>query len=233
MSIQLYRLDESASFPSAELALEEPNGLLAFGGDLSVPRLLNAYRNGIFPWFSEGEPLLWWSPNPRGILYLEQYQCSRSLRKLLNKQLYNVTINKAFESVILNCAQVPRTDKGTWITNEMVEAYLKLNHAGYAHSIEVWNQTKLVGGLYGIGLGNVFCGESMFHIEANCSKLAFYYLVQHMKEHNCKFIDCQMQTPHLASMGATEVDREFFLALLKQQLSVPHASNMWQAQTLV
>lgn len=230
MSIQLFRLDDATPFPPPHLALDEPNGLLAFGGDLSVERLLQAYENGIFPWFSEGEPLLWWSPDPRGLLFIEDYKVSRSFKKFLKKHPFRVTKNQAFEDVIKACALTPRDDKGTWITNDMQHAYIRLHKAGYAHSFEVWEENELVGGLYGIGIGNVFCGESMFHLRSNASKLAFYHLVQHMKSHGCRFIDCQMQTEHLASLGVTSVSREEFLELLRQEQDREHPVQLWHGQ---
>lgn len=229
MSIQLFRLDDAVTFPPPELALEEPNGLLAFGGDLSVERLLQAYENGIFPWFSEGEPLLWWSPDPRGILYLDNYQVSKSFRKFLKKHTYKVTKDTAFAQVIKACASTPRDDKGTWITEDMQQAYVRLHNAGFAHSIEVWEGEELVGGLYGIGIGNVFCGESMFHLRSNVSKLAFYHLVQYMKHFGCRFIDCQMQTEHLSSLGATSISRQDFLKQLKQELARDYPKGLWRS----
>ncbi len=229
MTIQLFRLNDSALFPHPELALDEPNGLLAFGGDLSVERLVRAYENGIFPWFSEGEPLLWWSPNPRGVLFLEDYHCSRSLQKHMRRVNYQVTMNTSFEQVIRACAQVPRSDKGTWITEDMILAYIRLHQSGFAHSVEVCIDGQLVGGLYGVGLGKVFCGESMFHTSANASKIALHYLAEHMRAHGCQFIDCQMQTSHLASMGAKELGREQFLTLLANELQQEHSPTIWQS----
>lgn len=227
MSIQLFRLDDATCFPSPHLALDEPNGLLAFGGDLSVERLLQAYESGIFPWFSEGEPLLWWSPDPRGVLFLEDYKISRSFKKFLKKHPYRISKNEAFEQVIKACAKIPRDGKGTWITNDMQHAYIRLHKAGYAHSVEVWEEDQLVGGLYGIGISNVFCGESMFHSRTNTSKLAFYHLVQHMKKFECCFIDCQMQTEHLSSLGVTSISRNQFLELLRKEQNRQHPKALW------
>lgn len=229
MSIQLFRLDDATRFPPPHLALDEPNGLLAFGGDLSVERLLQAYENGIFPWFSEGEPLLWWSPDPRGVLLLDEFYVSRSFKKFLKKHPYRISKNQAFEEVIRSCALTPRDDKGTWITTDMQHAYIRLHKAGYAHSIEVWEDDTLVGGLYGIGIGNVFCGESMFHRRTNASKLAFYHLVHYMKSNGCRFIDCQMQTEHLASLGVKSIARDEFLQLLRIEQERGHASDLWQS----
>ena len=167
MSEQFYKLSHELVFPAPQLALTDPNGLLAFGGDLSVQRLLLAYHNGIFPWFSEGEPILWWSPDPRGILELDEFLCSRSLAKLARSPRYQVSLNQAFDQVIQACATVPRGSQGTWITGRMIKAYQALHRAGHAHSVEVWEQEQLVGGLYGISVGSVFCGESMFHCQSN------------------------------------------------------------------
>lgn len=228
MSIQLFRLDDASPFPPPHLALEEPNGLLAFGGDLSVERLLQAYENGIFPWFSEGEPLLWWSPDPRGVLFLEDYKVSKSFKKFLKKHPYEITKDQAFEQVIKACALIPRDDKGTWITTDMQHAYIRLHKSGFAHSIEVWEDDELIGGLYGVGIGNVFCGESMFHSRSNASKLAFYHLVQHMQHFGCRMIDCQMQTEHLSSLGVVSLCRDQFLELLNTEQNREHAAELWQ-----
>lgn len=220
MTIQLYRLIDNDQFPHPDLALDEPNGLLAYGGDLSVERLVTAYENGIFPWFSEGEPLLWWSPNPRGVLLLDDYHCTRSLAKLIRQDKYQIHFNTQFEQVIRHCANAKRSDKGTWITEDMILAYISLHRAGFAHSVEILTSDDvLVGGLYGVGLGKVFCGESMFHTEANTSKLAFHALVRHMQKHGSRFIDCQMQTPHLATFGTGEIPRKEFLLLLDHELT--------------
>lgn len=232
MSIQIYRLDKNDPFPPPDYALPEPNGLLAYGGDLSVPRLLRAYRQGIFPWFSSGEPLLWWSPDPRGVLFLENYRINRSFTKFLKKHPFTVTLNKAFVEVIQACSAMPRTDKGTWITEEMIVAYCQMHKAGHAQSIEVWEKGELVGGLYGISVGRVFCGESMFHSTDNASKVAFYYLVEHLKSLGCQFLDCQMQTRHLSSVGAEEIPRNEFLTLLQQEQQKPVPSDAWQKNYL-
>lgn len=226
--LKLPKLSHRLAFPPAEQALDEPNGLLAFGGDLSVERLQNAYRNGIFPWFSDGEPILWWSPDPRCILPITDFYCSKSLAKLVRQQRYQVSINTAFVQVIQACAHIPRHDSGTWITNEMINAYVQLHRAGHAHSLEVWDDQQLVGGLYGVAVGKVFCGESMFHQQSNCSKLAFYYLVQHLTEHGYQFIDCQMQTDHLSSLGAKQVTRRDFIQSLRLALQTEPDTQIWQ-----
>ncbi|XOV78382.1 MAG: leucyl/phenylalanyl-tRNA--protein transferase [Aestuariibacter sp.] len=232
MSIQIYRLGLNDPFPPPAQALADPNGLLAYGGDLSVERLLSAYQQGIFPWFSAGEPVLWWSPDPRGVLFLDNYRISRSFNKFLKNSSFQVTINNAFVDVIHACSSVPRQDKGTWITEEMVVAYCKLHEAGHAHSVEVWQENTLVGGLYGVAVGRVFCGESMFHLRSNASKLAFHTLVQYLTAQGCTFLDCQMQTQHLSSVGAEEISRAKFLALLTEEQNRPLAKDAWRPQNL-
>lgn len=231
--LELYQLNKALRFPPTEYALKEPCGLLAFGGDLSVERLLLAYSLGIFPWFSEGEPILWWSPEPRGILPLEQFICSRSLQKLINRHKYKVTINHAFDQVILACAKIPRNDSGTWINQQMIDAYQDLHQSGHAQSIEVWENDQLVGGLYGVTLGQVFCGESMFHRASNTSKLAMYYLIEHLKTHGGAFIDCQLQNPHLASLGCVSVERSDFLHRLTGAMLKTFEPAVWQPKILV
>lgn len=200
-------LDQHIWFPEVNQANEE--GLLAIGGDLSVKRLILAYKSGIFPWYEDGQPLLWWSPNPRFVLFPEELKISKSLKQVLRNTNYKVTINQAFDKVIHSCARVKRNgESGTWITNNMMEAYIKLHELGYAKSVEVWNDNKLVGGLYGIDLGDVFCGESMFTKASNASKIALATFIQNS---NYKLIDCQIYTNHLASLGAREIPREEFL----------------------
>jgi len=231
--IHLPQLSTQLQFPPPQGALIDPNGLLAFGGDLSVARLTLAYGSGIFPWFSHGEPILWWSPDPRGILPLEQFYCSAKLAKLVRQQRYQVTVNMAFEKVIDACASIPRNGSGTWITAEMIAAYKALHHAGHAHSIEVWNEDKLVGGLYGVVTGKLFCGESMFHRVADCSKLAMHYLVTILQRENSPFIDCQMQNPHLQTLGCKQVPRAQFLNMLVQLNKQSFSASCWQARILV
>ncbi|WP_416304910.1 leucyl/phenylalanyl-tRNA--protein transferase [Neptunicella sp. SCSIO 80796] len=229
MSIQLTHLSHKLNFPDVETALDDPDGLLAFGGDLSPARLLLAYRNGIFPWFGEDEPIMWWSPSIRGILNLAEFHCSRSLAKLVRQQSYRVTLNADFNQVIQTCSGIPRTDNGTWITQSMIAAYQQLHRLGYAHSVEVWQQDQLVGGLYGVAVGKVFCGESMFHQQANCSKLAMYWLVEYLQSNRFDFIDCQMVTPHLATMGVKGVKRSEFVKRLHQSISRSQnlADDIW------
>lgn len=234
----------STDFPDPNQALVEPNGLLAFGGDLSVKRLISAYSRGIFPWFSTDEPILWWSPNPRGVLPIEQLYISKTTKKWLKKSTHTITINHSFVDVIKACSSIPRgpiiaddgtvVDNGTWITQEMIEAYIALHHAGHAHSVEIWNAAgELVGGLYGVSIGGVFCGESMFHTEPNTSKLAFISLVKHMHSHSGLFIDCQLQNPYLASMGVIEVDRDLYLDKLHLATSITPSPQMWLPQDVV
>ncbi|NVK57865.1 MAG: leucyl/phenylalanyl-tRNA--protein transferase [Alteromonadaceae bacterium] len=236
-------LDSDTPFPPTHNALDDPNGLLAYGADLSPGRLLTAYSQGIFPWFSEGEPILWWSPTPRAIIELDGFHISSSLNKLIRQQRYRVTLNHDFANVIDQCAHIPRLQYGqtsTWITREMIAAYQALHDVGLAHSIEVWDGDELVGGLYGVAVGNVFCGESMFHCRPNTSKLALAFLVKHMQHNNGAFIDCQMPTDHLSSLGAISIIREDFIARLSEHnQTLDHAgficsdySRTWQANVL-
>ena len=207
-----YWLGKHIEFPPHEVASEE--GIIALGGDLSTERLIYAYKNGIFPWFNEGEPIVWYSPAERMVLFPEELKVSKSMRQVLRKNDFTITENKAFKDVILACKKIERKDQdGTWITDDMLAAYTKLHDIGIAKSIEVWQEDRLVGGLYGIDLNNgVFCGESMFSNVSNMSKVAFIYLVQQM---SYKLIDCQVYNNHLASLGAREVERKIFLEYLK------------------
>jgi leucyl/phenylalanyl-tRNA--protein transferase len=230
--LTLTKLDQQLIFPPTDIALIEPNGLLAFGGDLSAERLLLAYSSGVFPWFSQNEPIMWWSPDPRGILPLDNFKCSKSLKKFARNCDYKVTINRAFDQVIDICAAIPRNDSGTWITNDMINAYKNLHRLSHAHSVEVWSEDILVGGLYGIIVGKVFCGESMFHKAANASKLAMLSLVEYLKSQGAEFIDCQMQNPHLASLGCLEVPRSRFLTMLTEQSQLSFDRDLWRSQTL-
>ena len=209
-----FQLDENEpGFPEPSLA--EEDGLLAVGGDLSVERLLNAYSNGIFPWFSEGDPILWYSPHQRCVIYPDKIKISKSMRKILSVDSFRITLNHAFADVILNCATSPRKDQdGTWITSEMQRAYINLHQNGYAHSIEVWQQNELVGGLYGVKVNQVFCGESMFSKVSNASKAALIYLTQL----NIKLIDCQLPNDHLMSLGAEMISRAAYEKVLHAQI---------------
>ncbi|MFT5542685.1 MAG: leucyl/phenylalanyl-tRNA--protein transferase [Glaciecola sp.] len=240
--LELFKLDHSNLFPTVDLALDEPNGLLAFGGDLSTERLVNAYRSGVFPWFGDEDPYLWWSPDPRGILELSTFHESKSLHKTLRKSQYQVTLNNNFLGVINQCAKIPRKLSGsgqinessnqTWITQDMIEAYIRMHDTGNAHSIEVWHKQALVGGLYGISVGGVFCGESMFHSKTDASKVALLALVRHMKAFDMGFIDCQMETPHLASLGCKTINRVEFIARLGAQKDREFSKDLWRPQSL-
>ena len=201
-------------FPDTSLALNEPNGVLAAGGALSVDWLIAAYRLGIFPWFSDDEPILWWTPAPRTILLPSHFHLSKSLRKLIRKKIYRITQNLAFPSVIRHCAETCEDQAGTWIVDPMINAYLDMHEAGHAHSIECWDADgQLVGGLYGISLGGVFFGESMFSRADNASKLCLHHLIH---SGSYQLIDCQMATAHLMSLGAIEIDRDRFESMLNQ-----------------
>jgi leucyl/phenylalanyl-tRNA--protein transferase len=218
-------------FPNPESALTEPNGLLAMGGDLSPQTLLSAYTQGIFPWYSQGEPIMWWSPDPRLILYFSDFKISKSFQKTLNKNNYSVTCDHDFEQVIHHCAQIPSRLNHTWITKEMIEAYVDLHKLGIAHSIEVWaaepNKSTLIGGLYGLSIGQAFFGESMFSLEKDCSKIALYYLTQFLSQQNFTWLDCQVPSEHLMTLGAKIMPRREFLDLLKQTLTLPTPNSTW------
>lgn len=213
----IYRLDERLLFPNPRLAEEE--GLLAVGGDLRPERLLLAYENGIFPWFNAGEPPMWWCPDPRYVLFPDRLKVSKSMRCLLNKQIFSVTMDEAFSKVIRGCASLSlgRTEGGTWITSEMEDAYIQLHDLGFAHSIEVWQDNELAGGLYGVSLGKVFFGESMFTRQSNASKYGFIHLVETLKKWDFDLIDCQQGTRHLISLGAEPISRVAFLNILADQ----------------
>lgn len=210
--------DPDAPFPSVDQALKEPGGLLAVGGDLSPRRLLNAYRRGIFPWYEDGQPILWWSPDPRAIIPTNAIKISRSLKKTLRNKPYTVTINQAFADVVSACAAPRKGARGTWITREMKDAYYRLHTLHIAHSIEVWNDRReLVGGLYGVLVDNVFSGESLFTRERDMSKVALVYLAQWLAERHVPIIDCQLPTDHLMTMGAIEISREEYVAQYLQK----------------
>lgn len=213
----MYKLTTKLWFPDPEVASSE--GLLAIGGDLSAARLWLAYNSGIFPWFEDHQPILWWSPDPRMVLFPNKFKLSKSLRKTLRSEMFRITFNEDFEQVISNCASVPRKGQaGTWITKEMQEAYIALHKLGHAVSVEVWLDNELVGGLYGIDLPNkkIFCGESMFSLVSDVSKVAFYHLSEYIKARDYKFIDCQLYNSHLESLGAEEIDRRSFLKMLSE-----------------
>jgi leucyl/phenylalanyl-tRNA--protein transferase len=210
---------QDCSFPAVTQALRSPNGLLAAGGDLSTVRLLEAYRHGIFPWFNEGEPILWWSPDPRMVLFPQEFKVSHSLHKTLRNSRHEVRCDSVFEQVMRACAAPREGASGTWIHEEMIAAYCELHTLGYAHSVETWMDGKLVGGLYGMALGRMFYGESMFSRRPNASKIALAHLAAQLKRWNFGMIDCQMNTPHLASLGAREIPRKEFIASLQDLIN--------------
>ena len=213
----IFQLTDEIIFPSPELARKD--GLLAIGGDLSEERLITAYSMGIFPWYTEGSPILWWAPDPRLVLFPEELKVSRSLKKVINKGTFKVTMNTAFDEVVRSCSGMLRKgQEGTWITEDMIAAYTRLHKAGYAHSIESWYEGELAGGLYGITLGKAFFGESMFSRRSNASKVAFVWLVERLKEQGFRLIDCQVTTGHLLTLGAREVPRKMFLEILREAL---------------
>ncbi|CAN5877288.1 leucyl/phenylalanyl-tRNA--protein transferase [soil metagenome] len=215
--IKLYLLSDDISFPSVETADEQ--GFLAIGGDLSSERLLEAYRNGIFPWYNEGDPICWWSPDPRCVLFPAQLHVSKSMEQLIRNNKFNFTINQAFESVMRGCQTITRKgEHGTWIQEEMIEAYCRLHQLGYACSGEAWYEGKLVGGMYGIRIGKIFFGESMFSSMPNASKFAFIKFVQQLQVEDLRLIDCQMRTDHLVSLGATMIARKEFIKILKEYI---------------
>ena len=212
----MYHLSKNLFFPPVSEA--NADGILAIGGDLSPERLQLAYSSGIFPWFEEDQPIIWWSPNPRMVLFLEDLVVSKSMRNILNRDVFTVTFNQNFRDVISNCQNIKRNGQnGTWITNDMIEAYCKLHELGIAKSVEVWQNDKLVGGLYGIDLEHVFCGESMFSKVSNASKVAFVALVNKLKIENYKLLDCQVYNPHLESLGCREIKRNEFMRILKKE----------------
>jgi leucyl/phenylalanyl-tRNA--protein transferase len=226
----IFRLVDEPIFPPPDYA--DPSGLLAVGGDLSKERLLEAYRLGIFPWYSDDQPILWWSPDPRLVLDLKDFGISRSLRKTLKKGVFQVTFDHAFEQVIQACAVVPRAaQNGTWITEEMQEAYINLHGLGYAHSVESWFGGKLAGGLYGVSLGKAFFGESMFHLKTDASKVALATLVDKLKSWDFHFIDSQMTTEHMVRLGAKELPRRIFLKRLQSALRHPTRRGRWHIDT--
>lgn len=220
-------LDDDSPFPDPERALRDPNGLLAAGSHLSPARLLEAYRQGIFPWFSDGQPVLWWSPDPRMVLVPAEFAPRRSLLKALRNRNYEIRCDSAFEQVMLACAGTPRPGQdGTWITRSIIDGYCALHEAGLAHSVETWIEGRLAGGLYGVALGRAFYGESMFSHVTDASKIAFAHLVEFLNSRGCGIIDCQMKTEHLAFLGAREVPRRHFLRMLHRLIAEP-AMHGW------
>ncbi|NVJ59988.1 MAG: leucyl/phenylalanyl-tRNA--protein transferase [Gammaproteobacteria bacterium] len=232
MSIELPLIELPEDFPSPLEALVEPNGLLGFGYLLSNELLIKAYYEGIFPWYNPSEPVFWWSPDPRAAFFTNQISPSKSMLKVLRKKEFTISINQRFDQVIEACAEPVENRPSTWISAEMIHAYQQLHRAGYAHSIEVSQQDQLVGGLYGISLGKLFFGESMFHRAPNASKVALHYLVKWCNEHDFPFIDCQMPNSHLLSLGAKEVSRAEFLSYLYQYRDEKVPREMWQAQDI-
>lgn len=218
----------SPTFPRPELAAKDPDGLLAVGGRLEPEWLLLAYRHGIFPWFSDGQPILWWSPAPRAVLYPERLKISRSLRKTLRRDAFEVSMDRAFAEVLEGCSGPRRDGDGTWITDDMKEAYLRLHALGHAHSVESWRDGELVGGLYGVAIGRMFFGESMFTRASDASKVAFVHLVRQLQRWGFGPIDCQMATTHLLSLGAETIDREPFQALLDEYCAQPAPPLPWR-----
>jgi leucyl/phenylalanyl-tRNA--protein transferase len=223
----LFLLTSEIVFPDPNLA--RPDGLLAVGGDLGIKRLISAYSSGIFPWFSRGQPILWWSPDPRLLLFPGEIHVSGSLRKVLRRRKFSITLDTAFERVIRACAaEREKKAEGTWIVPAMIKAYCRLHDAGFAHSVEAWdNEGELSGGLYGVSLGRCFFGESMFFVRPNASKAALCVLAGHLAEKKFAFIDCQLTTPHLAAMGGREVPRRSFLIMLREALKFPTAAGKW------
>jgi len=222
----VYQLSEDLAFPSPHLASKD--GLLAVGGDLKIRRLLLAYSLGIFPWYSEGEPILWWSPDPRLVLYPDELNVSRSLNKTINRGTFDITVDFAFERVITDCARVRQeNDEGTWIVGDMIKAYCRLHAAGFAHSVEAWAGDRLAGGLYGVSLGKCFFGESMFTRISNASKVAFATLVKYLQSLDFAMIDCQITTGHMTRFGAREISRARYLHELEQSLKAPTLRGKW------
>jgi leucyl/phenylalanyl-tRNA---protein transferase len=216
-------------FPPVEVALSDPNGLLAAGADLSVRRLLEAYCQGIFPWYSEGDPLLWWSPDPRMVLFLDELRVTRSLRRVIRSKRFTVTLDRAFLDVMAGCAALREGQDGTWITPAIVAAYAELAALGYAHSVEAWVDGELAGGLYGVAIGRMFFGESMFARYSDASKVALAHLVRQLQRWNFELIDCQMRGGHLASLGAREVPRREFNSRISRLVSQPPIPGPWRA----
>jgi len=221
-------LDPQDPFPPVSTALTEPNGLLAAGADLSAERLIDAYRHGIFPWYSEDQPLLWWSPDPRMVLFPAELRLTRSLKKRLRRDDYEIRTDTSFEQVMRACAEPRPGQGGTWITDDMVNAYCSVHAQGLAHSVETWIDGELAGGLYGIALGRIFYGESMFTRVTDASKLAFAHLVRQIERWGFGMIDCQMKTPHLATFGAREIPRGEFMRKLQELVNYPAPVGEWR-----
>lgn len=219
-------------FPAVSKALKSPNGLLCAGGDLSPARIIDAYSHGIFPWFSAGDPILWWSPDPRMVLFPDELKVSRSLRKTVARGIYETRVDTAFRAVMQECAQPRDAQGGTWIVPEMVDAYTELHRLGYAHSVESWLDGVLVGGLYGVALGKVFFGESMFARAPDASKVALVKLVERLRPEGYRLIDCQQATRHLASLGAREIPRAKFAKLVQESIQYPLSGERWPREAV-
>lgn len=227
-----FLLPDSLAFPPLNSALTDPNGLLAIGGDLTAERLISAYRNGIFPWYSDGEPIMWWSPTPRAIIKTADIKINRTLRKIINRGQFSLSINKAFSEVIALCADAPFRQEDTWITEEMENGYLELHQLGQAHSIEVWHEDQLVGGLYGVAINGYFSGESMFYRMPNASKLALVGLAKLLKSEGIDFVDCQLTNPFLEDMGCIEVPRATFTEMKDKAINTILNKDFWHARGL-
>lgn len=222
----VFRIPQPLLFPDPSLA--EPSGLLGVGGDLSVERMLLAYRSGIFPWYSDGQPILWWSPDPRMVLYSDRLRVPRSLAKRIRQQRYEIRMNTAFEQVVIACAEADRPDQDrTWITDEMIDAYVRLHQAGHAQSIEAWADDELVGGLYGVSVGRLFSGESMFARAPDASKIALVHAIRQLAIWDFPLVDCQVYTDHLERFGAVEIDRTRYLAAVRQLVAEPSRIGPW------
>jgi leucyl/phenylalanyl-tRNA--protein transferase len=221
-------LEADDPFPPVDLALRDPNGLLAAGGDLSPSRLIDAYGKGIFPWFNEEDPVLWWSPDPRMVLPVDDVHVTRSLRRTIRARKFRVTADTAFMAVMAGCAGPRRDQQGTWITDDMARAYARLFDMGHAHSVEAWNGDELAGGLYGVALGRMFFGESMFSRRSDASKVALVLLARQLARWRFQLIDCQMSTGHLASLGAHEIDRAAFVRQVRQLVREPAVPSPWR-----
>jgi leucyl/phenylalanyl-tRNA--protein transferase len=226
MTMPIFALNDDIIFPPVHLA--EDNGIVAVGGDLSPERLMAAYAQGIFPWYSEGDPIIWWSPDPRFVLFPNELQVSKTMRQVLRRNLFHITMDKNFSEVIRGCQQPRKHERGTWITREMMAAYVKLHELGIAHSVEVWQKGKLAGGLYGLSLGKCFFGESMFTRVSNASKTAFITLLQRLAKMEFLIIDCQIYTGHLERLGARFISRDEYIAILKEGLKHDTIQGSWQ-----
>ncbi len=219
--------DSPEWFPDVDQALREPDGLLAIGGDLSPARVIAAYRQGIFPWYDEDQPILWWSPDPRAVIFPDELRISRSLRKTIRQNRFDVTFDRDFESVIRRCAAERPDSEGTWITSDMHSAYVALHELGYGHSVEAWNSDGLVGGVYGLAIGRVFFGESMFSHARDASKVALAALIKRLKEHDYVLLDCQVESDHLTSLGSRAIPRSEFIALLEDACGQQEDPGQW------